>query len=347
MLDLTSASFLGFRHASAELGGWDRLTTGRPAALDEPPAAAAVAGRVARTQGAAAGVVHRSTLHALGDVIELERPDAVVVDAAAYPFAELAAARVLLGGRGQLATFAHHDAADARRVVARSGGRVLLLTDGWCGGCNHPAPLLELEALARRCGGVLLVDDTQALGVLGHRGAGGPPFGRGGGGTFAWLGGRPGAAVLVASLAKAYGAPLAVTSGPGGTVARLRTIGTRVHASPPSAVDLLAARAATGDPGGNERRRARLGRLVLAVRAALRRLRLPVLGLPFPVVHTRGPTPESTRRLHARLLAQGVRALLLAPRCLPAVTLSLALRADLDPRAAEEVAAALAAATGR
>ena len=45
--DFTSALYLGMHHPSRSLRGWDRLTTGVPAALGEPPRAARLASRAA------------------------------------------------------------------------------------------------------------------------------------------------------------------------------------------------------------------------------------------------------------------------------------------------------------
>ena len=42
MPDFTSALFLDWRHEPGTPAGWSSLTTGRPAALDEPPLAIAV-----------------------------------------------------------------------------------------------------------------------------------------------------------------------------------------------------------------------------------------------------------------------------------------------------------------
>ena len=51
MLDFTSALYLGLRHPSASLAPWSALSLGQPAALQEAPAATALAARLARLQG--------------------------------------------------------------------------------------------------------------------------------------------------------------------------------------------------------------------------------------------------------------------------------------------------------
>ena len=331
MLDLTSSLFLGLHHPSGRPGGWASLTTGRAAALGEPAVARRVAARVAARLGAPAGVVHRSALHALVDVVDVLAPSAVLVDAGAYPLVRLAAG----AGAPVVRTFGHHDVGDLRRVLAGAGARPVVVTDGWCAACNRPAPLTALERVTRAAGGTLVVDDTQAFGVLGPGGAG----------TWRWSGGRPAGAVQVVSLAKGLGAPLTVTAGPPGVVARLAEHGTRWHASPPTAADLRAADAAT-DPGaraGLARRRGRLWWLVRALRTGLRRLGLAVVGLPFPVIHAHRPGLDPTRA--ARVLrGRGVRALVLAPACLPGPVLTFVVTADHAPADVEQVLAGVRAA---
>src|SRR3712207_7116849 len=46
VLDLTGSLYLGLRHPSAELGGWDALTAGVPAALDRAGPVRSVAARL-------------------------------------------------------------------------------------------------------------------------------------------------------------------------------------------------------------------------------------------------------------------------------------------------------------
>jgi 8-amino-7-oxononanoate synthase len=341
MPDFTSALFLDWRHESADLGGWSSLTTGRPAALGESPAAIALGRRIAGAQGAAAGVVHRSALHALIDILSLSaRPGSVVfLDREAYPLARTAATGV--AGTVPVGTFGHHDGVDLAAAVDRLGGRPVIVTDGWCTSCNRPAPLPELERIARDHGGLLVVDDTQGAGILGSRSVRHPPFGCGGGGTFRWLGAAPGDAIQVVSLAKAYGAPLAVTTGPERVVGRLAAYGTRSTSSPPSAADLAAASRATADERGNDLRRDLLARLVLRLRRGMRQLGLAVVGLAFPVVTVALSRRESAAALHGRLVRAGVHALLLHAPCLRQPAIAFAVTAGHVDADIDEALAAL------
>lgn len=336
MPDFTSALFLDWRHPSADLPTWDALTSGRPAALAEAPATAALADRVARRAGAEAGVVHRSALHALWDVVDVAAGPGttLLLDGGAYPISEIAAAGAVARGR-RVEVFRHHDVDDLDRRARQAGGRVVVLTDGWCTGCSRPAPL----AAAGSGGRLLVVDDSVAAGVLGLEPTAGRPFGSGGSGTPAWLG-LSTTGVQVASLAKAYGAPVAVTVGPRWLIGPLRGHGFRWHSSPSSSADLAAAAIATADEAENDRRRRRLEHLVRALRSGLRSLGLPVVGLPFPVVSVALPGLTAAAGVLAALARGGVRALLRQPRCRqhPQITFALTARhAERDVEQALDV----------
>jgi len=81
-----------------------------------------------------------------------------------------------------------------------------------------------------------VIDDTQALGILGAWPGPGAPYGRGGAGSPAWCGVAGDDLARVCSLAKGFGAPLAVLAGSARVVARFEAeAATPVHCSPPSA----------------------------------------------------------------------------------------------------------------
>jgi 8-amino-7-oxononanoate synthase len=316
MADFTASLFLGYRHPSAGLPAWASLTTGRPAAIQETAGAAHLAARVAQRQGSESGVVHRSALHALWDVIDVAAgPGSIVAfDRAAYPLSRWAAAGAVARGI-PVAAFPHHAPGALERTLETERRRPIVVTDGWCPDCGQPAPLPELAQIAAHRNGLLVVDDTLAAGVLGRAPSTALPFGTGGAGTFRWLGSFPVATLQLSSLAKAYGAPLAVTTGPAPFVRRLRSHGTRWHSSPASAADLAAATAATRDERANDGRRQHLTRLVLTLRQGLASLGLPVNGRPFPMVSVVATDASVARALHALLAGRQVGALLRQPRC--------------------------------
>ncbi len=336
-LDFTSSLFLGLHHGSTSLPPWASLTTGVPAVLHEAPAAHRIAATVAAAQGAQAGVVGRSALHALMDVMGMipQRGDLVAIDAAAYSLAEWAALRAAANG-AVVRKYRHHRPGS---IVPEPGRRLFVLTDGWCPGCNRAAPLPELQRLAHATGGALIVDDSLAFGVLGNKRPG-EVFGDGSG-TPGWCGLDHTAIVWVASLAKACGAPLAVTTGDSSTIRRLAERGgNRVHSSPPSAADLAAASTALQDAKDNRARRTRLQRQVLRLRNRLRDIGLSVNGLPFPVVSIPLPGSEA-QSWWSHLQSAGIRAVLQQSRCRRGVMLTVLVRADHSPADLERLTAAL------
>ncbi|MET7280725.1 aminotransferase class I/II-fold pyridoxal phosphate-dependent enzyme [Kribbella sp. NPDC005582] len=342
-VDFTSSLFLGLHHGSDSLPSWGSLTTGVPAVLGTTTSAHRIAETVAAAQGAQAGVVGRSAMHALMDVMGMfpQRRDVVAIDASAYPIARWAALRAAANG-AVLRSYPHHR---PDSIAAEPGRRLFVLTDGWCPGCNRPAPLPQLQRLAAETGGALIVDDSLAYGVLGNR-MEGDPFGDGAG-TSAWFGLDPAGIVWVASLAKAYGAPLAMTTGDRTPIGRLAVEGGhRVHSSPPSAADLAAATMALRDPAGNRARRSRLRANVLRLRDHLAELDLAVNGLPFPVVSIRVPAPTATR-WWTHLRSHGIHAVLQPSRCRGGLMLTVLVRTDHSYGDLDRLTAALRGLAGR
>ena len=114
------------------------------------------------------------------------------------------------------------------------------------------------------------------------------------------------------SLAKGFGAPLAVLAGDARVIATFEDLSsTRIHCSPPS---LAAIAAASRALAVNERRgdclRRRLARLVRCFRDGLRRIGLSAWGGLFPVQTLKAIPGVNPERLYRRLLSFGVRAVL-------------------------------------
>lgn len=345
MLDFTSARYLGLDHASRALAPWAALTTGAPAALVEPPGAAAVAAALAARIGFRRGVLGPSTLHLFHDVFELlaRRPVAVLLDAALYPIARWGAARAALAG-APVREIRHHDPGALRRAIAgcEPGRRPVVVVDGFCPGCGRVAPLAAYLEAVRARDGWLVVDDTQALGVLGRDPDGVPPFGRGGGGSLPHRGSVGRGVIAVCSLAKGFGVPVAVAAGDGELVARLAEAPTRVHCSPPPAPSIRAAEHALAvDERSGDERRQRLAALVRRFRRGLAGAGLTALGGGFPIQRLR-PDPRRAAELHRRLLAGGVRAVMLRGRCSGAVELALLFTARHRDDDIDKAVAALA-----
>ena len=321
--DFTSALFLGQRHPSRGLRPWEEFTTGVPAALRESPAAGMLASAIAGRQHAASGLVARSALHGLMDLMEtLPGPgDLLLVDEGAYPLARWACSAAESRGV-RVTTFPHH-----HPPTGQSKARTWLVTDGWCQGCGFPAPLARMQAIVRGGGGRVIVDDSLAFGMLGLR-TGGSLFGDGTG-TVRWSGLDHDGFIWLASLAKAYGTPLTVITGDEPAIREVAGRGSnRLHSSPPSAADLGAGLDTLADDERITAMRTRLCLLTRWLRRAFTELGLPPQGRPFPIVGTRIESLALARQWQRGLAERGIQALVQLPRCHPEPVLSVVVRAD-------------------
>jgi 8-amino-7-oxononanoate synthase len=319
MLDFTSSLYLGFAHPSVALAPWRALTLGRPAALEEPPGASQLAADLTRLTGAEAGLLFPSTLHLFRDLFGAIAGNGatLLMDAKAYPIARWGTEQVRLNGTA-CETYPHHDAtalARKARRAFRAGLRPIVVTDGLCPACGRLAPLPELARVAADCGGQLVVDDTQALGVMGRPAGKAAPLGLGGGGTLAWFGLRGPHIYSGSSLAKGFGAPLAVLLGGKDRIGQIAREGdSRIHASPPSIAAIAAGRAAlSANATAGDLLRARLSRRIGQLRQGLARIGARVVSaLPLPIQAIALTSSQSARAVLAALDARGVGALVVA-----------------------------------
>ena len=351
MLDFTSALYLGLRHASASMPPWAQLAPGVPAALETPALARAVADELAGLTGTERATLAPSTLHAFWDLFGILTSSSTVifVDAGAYPIARWGVERAV--SRGVSAwTFAHHDPADLWRRLAEVPGsrrRPLVVTDGLCPGCGRLAPLSQYLERVREFGGQLVVDDTQALGILGRVAAACAPYGEGGGGSLRRHCIVSPDVLLVSSLGKGLGVPMAMLGSSAATIARYEDrSATRVHCSPPSFAALHAAsQAIQQNQRSGDRLRLRLVQLVRRLRRGLRALGLPTGPSLFPV-QALGAAGISPSTLHARLERLGIRALLHRPACSERTRVSLIVTARHTPAAIDRAVQAVGRASG-
>ncbi|MGE5047329.1 MAG: aminotransferase class I/II-fold pyridoxal phosphate-dependent enzyme [Deltaproteobacteria bacterium] len=338
-LDFTSALYLGLRHESGALEGWDRLTPGAPAALREDPRAALLAPALAALIGCERAVLATSTLHAFTDVLATLAGAGTEIhwDAGVYPIARWVVER--MQGRGVAARpFPHHDPDALSSAIQGSAARPIVVADGFCPRCGSAAPVARYLEAARTHGGTLVLDDTQALGIFG---AGKGVYGAGGGGTLRHAGVGGADVLVVASLAKAFGAPLAAIAGSSSLVRRIEEDGeARMHCSGPDAASIAAAfRALAVNQARGDAMRDVLADRVRRLRLALRRAGLRLSQGLFPMQLVRPPRGQSAAALHRRLEESGVRSVLVGRNCAmgPAVALlvtALHAPADIDCAAA-------------
>lgn len=336
MSDFTSALYLGLHHPSATLKPWDQLTTGRPAALFTTSSQATVAEALAGLVGCERATLGSSTLHLFWDLFGM--PDtrhAIFMDAGVYPVGRWGVERAAARGI-PVQVFAHHDGEALRRALQRSARerlRPVVVADGFCPGCGQPAPIAAYLQIIQQRGGLLVLDDTQALGILGHSPSAETPLGIGGGGSLRCHNISHPNVLLISSLAKAFGAPLAMLAGSDAMVRNFEARSeTRMHTSPPSraaihaALHALAINRAHGDA-----LRQHLVKLVRRFRLRLAHIGLQTIGASFPVQTLGSLSGINADTLHQRLLRSGIRTVLHRARAAGKPKISFLITAGHSP----------------
>lgn len=316
MLDFASALYLGLRHESWSLQAWDAFTTGVPAGLAEWPAALGVARRLAELQGCEHATLAPSTLHVFWDLFQAlgDRNVAIYIDDGTYATAQWGVERAAAHGV-PVRRFPHHDVESLRRLIDRPADRNVrpfVVADGFCPACGVPAPIADYLECARSRRGLLILDDTQALGILGRSPGGRRPYGTGGGGSLRCSNVDGADVAVISSLAKGFGVPVAALSGSDALVGRfVRESETRVHCSPPSIPVIHAAdHALTINERSGERLRHQLAEAVRYFRNRLATAGLSALRSTFPVQTIRPGSGGDPVRLHDQLRHAGIRAVL-------------------------------------
>lgn len=208
-------------------------------------------------------------------------------------------------------TFRHHDPDALRHQLKRGaqrGLRPVVVADGLCPACGGPAPIASYLEQVRSYGGYLILDDTQALGILGHRPELNAPYGKGGGGSLRWSHVHSPDVVIGSSLAKGFGVPVAVLAGSERMVRRFeQASATRTHCSPPSnAVIHAADHALFVNEQQGDRLRLRLWSLVSRFQNGMAKAGLSTHGGDFPV-QTWEPSPDiNPVEVHEALLQRGL-----------------------------------------
>lgn len=338
MMDFTSSLYLGMKHSSKELDGWQQLTTGRPAILGEVRMAKQVAREIAALQGLEKGLVSPSTLHLYYDLFDWlsHQPIRVYIDEKVYPVSRYGIEKLLLR-KIPVCYFRHMDAqhlAQQMALQASSGARPVIITDGWCPACSRPAPVQQYAALVKPHKGWVVVDDTQAIGVLGRGKQAGTPLGSGGGGLLQWLPASTDQVMTIVSLAKGFGVPMAVVSGSKRAIDDFANNSrTRINSSPTSMAHLQAAvNALRINRQEGDARRASLSRNIRLLRSILQTAGIPVNGSLFPVQTITAGTRQHTIALYEALSREKIKAVMVTPHWQQDPALSVILRSDHTTR---------------
>jgi len=318
MIDFTSSLYLAMTHGSAELNSWQQLTMGVPAVLSEPYLAKVIAQQIAEMQGLESGIVAPSTLHLYWDLFGYlrELPIAIFIDEHIYPVSRYGIER-LQKGSVPVRTFTHFNAASLEEMIKKTIAKGLVpyvLTDGFCPFCGVAAPIEKYLTIIKPFKGRIIVDDTQAFGILGTLKNNTTPYGSGGGGSLKWKGINDNSIITIVSLAKAFGVPMSVLSG------ELRFINafkdkseTRVNSSPTSNAHLVAASHAIRlNRLQGDQRRSKLWHNVQCIKRQLRKRGIFLQGGIFPVQHTK-LNPHKTFELFKRLKRNDIKTAMIIP----------------------------------
>jgi 8-amino-7-oxononanoate synthase len=348
MLDFTSALYLGLQHPLWSLRPWTRLTTGKPAALGTPESQARLGHALARLQGCEKATLAASTLHLFWDLFGVlaKSAAAIYMDTGAYAITQWAVAHA--AARGVPVRIIPFRQPQVLRPLlerdARSGLRPVVVADGFYPGVDGPTPIAAYLEAVRAYGGQLILDDTQAMGIFGHSPGPDAPYGREGGGSLRHVAAGGPETLVVSSLAKGFGVPIAVLAGSAAAVRNFKAYSqTRVHCSPPSAAVIHAAEHALAiNARWGDHLRLRLAQRVRYFRRRLEEIGLSAAGGLFPV-QTLTPVPglEATS-LYSGLLQSGIRTVLQRRRngqgsCVSFLITALHRRRDIH-HAVEEIA---------
>jgi len=334
MLDFTSALYLDFSHPQHQLPYWASLTTGKPAALKEPLLARQLGGEMARMQGLEAGLIGPSTLHLFWDLFGMLDPDKYVIfsDHLLYPVGQSGVDRAKANGM-KVVLFRHLSSQHLQHslvVHMPLGKKPLIVTDGWCPRCGKPAPLSKYLQLIRPFGGLLVIDDTQGMGLLGENPSPRMPYGFGGGGILKWRQIAGPDIITISSWAKAFGVPVAALCGSRKWIKYYkRKSNSRINSSPVSNAHLSAAQAAIdlNRRTGNIRRQLLL-RKVLFFQQRMRRSPWQLKGGMFPMQTLVCQDQEMAIRYHKYLAKVGIKTALLAPHLEEEIAILFLLRAN-------------------
>ncbi len=215
--NLTSSCYLGIDHSSDQVSPWTDLTNGQPASLEATLGTEELSRRLADLVGCESAVIASSTLHLFWDLFGClaDRDSTILMDSNIYPVARWGIERA--AGLGvSVRIFEHHDPLDLQSQVHRvinDGHRPIVVADGFCVPCGCPAPITAYLEAINEFGGQLILDDTQALGILGSSPSESQPYGLGGGGSLRSNSIANSNVIVVSSLAKGFGVPIACMAG--------------------------------------------------------------------------------------------------------------------------------------
>lgn len=334
MIDFTSSLYLGMKHGSAELKTWQQLTAGVPAALYEHDLSKQVGTYVAHMQGLEAGISATSTLHLYWDLFGLlsDKQTVLFIDEKVYPVSKYGIEKLIVK-KIPIHTFNHLEANHLAELVKKKLRKFktpVVITDGWCPQCAKHAPINEYLKIIKPYNGNVVLDDTQAFGILGENKSKIIPYGFGGGGILKWLNVHDSNIISITSLAKGFGVPMAVISSNTSFITSFKERSeTRVNSSPVSIAHLTAAiNAFRINTGSGEQRRAKLWSNISLLKTELRKSGIKLNGSIFPVQSICDTDAQKMMHLYKKLKKEKIKTVLVAPHKEHKPLLTMVMRCD-------------------
>jgi len=301
------------QHPAHSLPDWNHLTTGKPSRLFESSFARSLNQRVAILTGTEATLTGTTTFHLYWDMIAWlgKMNIQVYFDEFAYPISTWLI-NSSLRHRKSVIKMPHHDVTAftcLAKAMYKKGHIPVLFADGYCPLSGQIFPANEFIPVLERYNGLLILDDTQGIGIFGNQShAQSSRYGSGGGGILRWQNINSPRVVLISSLAKAFGAPVATLSGSLSIVDAIANASlSAIHCSPASNAHLLAALHALdlNDAMGNQLRR-KLASRVTYFRQCLGSIRKFMLETYHPFQTIILPSQSLSYRLISFLKKYGI-----------------------------------------
>jgi len=313
-VDLSTCGYLGLHHVQEQLRPWECLSNSPPLLTDERnPLIETLLARMASLQGCEAALFATSTFHVFWDFFNAISDEEVVIylEDGTYPIAQWGVERAEARGVTVWSFPSHNPESLHAMLVKNESGhrRPVVVVDGISSHEWAYAPLSDYLMAIEPFGGLLVIDDTQAIGLFGHSSSSTIPFGIGGGGSLQWHALQSPNVLLVSSLAKGFGVPIAVFSGSLQIVDWFRrTSQTLVHCSPPCNPLLHAVENALNlnDSEGDERRN-QLIENIKVFQTTLHAGGIPDIGPLFPVQCVDVPEGVDPALFSETLKSRGVR----------------------------------------
>ncbi|MCJ7586455.1 MAG: pyridoxal phosphate-dependent aminotransferase family protein [Candidatus Aminicenantes bacterium] len=206
----------------------------------------------------------------------------------------------IAAARKPFVTFRHRDPEDLGRKLKRelkAGQRPLLMTDGIFPTFGVIAPVPEYVKVMEPYGGIIALDDSHAVGVLGKNGRG----------TIEHFGLAAGERLVTAgTLSKAFGGHGGFVVGSKALCARIRALGIYSGATPSPTPAVAASIKGIEIVKGHPEMRERLWKNVAAVKGGMRKLGFEMNDTPVPIVTWMMGSAEEMKKAQRALMERGV-----------------------------------------